>query len=201
MGPRTVASEFAAVDVDVDQHANGPRLRIEDLKTGRVGYLDPLELETLAWLPEGALHPLLDPSALRWREESTVVRIDELVRQLYAALRAGDAEGVEALLTDDFEAELAEAMPLGLGGRPRGAREMREHWWAIGRAFQVHVEPSDWIPCAGGRLLVIGNYVGTARSSGNAFEAAFAHLWGAREGLLASVRQLTDTAAWAAALE
>ena len=31
--------------------------------------LDALELETLAWLPEGALHPLLDPSLHRWREE------------------------------------------------------------------------------------------------------------------------------------
>ena len=63
-----LTSEFASVQVSLDDDGNGPRLRIEDLKTGQVGFLDPLELETLAWLPEGALHKVLDPSHLRWRE-------------------------------------------------------------------------------------------------------------------------------------
>jgi len=63
-----VESEFASVSLAIDCDANGPRLRIEDLRTGHVGYLDALELETLAWLPEGGLHPLLDPSLHRWRE-------------------------------------------------------------------------------------------------------------------------------------
>jgi hypothetical protein len=62
-----LVNEFAAVSVERDDAGNGPRLRIEDLKTGRVGFLDPLELETLAWLPEGALHRFLDPSFHRWR--------------------------------------------------------------------------------------------------------------------------------------
>ena len=65
-----VSSEFATVALSIDHDANGPRLRIEDLKTGHVGFLDALELETLAWLPEGGLHKLLDPSLLRWREPS-----------------------------------------------------------------------------------------------------------------------------------
>jgi hypothetical protein len=64
-----VSSEFASVALSINHDGNGPRLQITDLRTGRVGYLDALELETLAWLPEGALHSLLDPSHLRWREE------------------------------------------------------------------------------------------------------------------------------------
>jgi hypothetical protein len=63
-----VSSEFADVLVSVDTEGNDPRLRVEDMKTGRVGFLDALELETLAWLPEGGLHKLLDPSFLRWRD-------------------------------------------------------------------------------------------------------------------------------------
>jgi hypothetical protein len=63
-----VSSEFASVALSIDYDGNDPRLRIEDLKTGQVGFLDALELETLAWLPEGGLHKLLDPSFLRWRE-------------------------------------------------------------------------------------------------------------------------------------
>jgi hypothetical protein len=63
-----VTSEFASVALTINHEGNGPRLQIEDLKTGHIGFLDALELETLAWLPEGALHKLLDPSFLRWRE-------------------------------------------------------------------------------------------------------------------------------------
>ena len=64
-----VSSEFASVALSLNNDGNGPRLQIEDLRTGHVGFLDALELETLAWLPEGGLHKLLDPSLLRWRDQ------------------------------------------------------------------------------------------------------------------------------------
>jgi hypothetical protein len=64
-----ISSEFASVALSLNHDGNGPRLQIEDLRTGHVGFLDALELETLAWLPEGGLHKLLDPSLLRWREQ------------------------------------------------------------------------------------------------------------------------------------
>jgi hypothetical protein len=63
-----VDREFAEVKVVVDTNANGPRLRLEDRRTGRVRFLDALELETIIWLPDGHLTQLLDPSADRWRD-------------------------------------------------------------------------------------------------------------------------------------
>jgi hypothetical protein len=63
-----VQSEFADVTALVDPIANGPRLRLEDRRTGRVRFLDALELETIIWLPDGHLTQLLDPSADRWRD-------------------------------------------------------------------------------------------------------------------------------------
>lgn len=68
--PDIVGNEFAEVAVEVDGDANSPRLRLEDRKTGRVRFLDALELEALVWLPEGHLQELLDPSADRWREDT-----------------------------------------------------------------------------------------------------------------------------------
>lgn len=68
IGP-LVESEFAQVSVNIDTQGNSPRLRLEDIRTGRVRYLDALELETIVWLPEGKLAQLLDPSADRWRGE------------------------------------------------------------------------------------------------------------------------------------
>jgi hypothetical protein len=68
--PDIVGNEFAEVSVQIDEEANSRRLRLEDLRTGKVRYLDALELETLVWLPEGHLGKLLDPSADRWREDN-----------------------------------------------------------------------------------------------------------------------------------
>lgn len=69
VGP-VVGSEFAEVSVDVDTEGNSARLRLTDLRTGRVRFLDALELETIIWLADGHLTELLDPSADRWRDRS-----------------------------------------------------------------------------------------------------------------------------------
>lgn len=66
VGP-VVESEFASISVNLDLDGNAVRLRLEDLRTGQVRYLDALELETVIWLDEGHLTTLLDPSADRWR--------------------------------------------------------------------------------------------------------------------------------------
>ena len=63
-----VDREFADVSVEVDTTANEPRPRLDDRRPGRVSFLDALELETIAWLPDGYLTQLLDPSADRWRD-------------------------------------------------------------------------------------------------------------------------------------
>jgi hypothetical protein len=68
IGP-LVENEFAQVSVNIDNEGNSPRLRLEDLRTGRVRFLDALELETIVWLPEGKMTQLLDPSSDRWRGE------------------------------------------------------------------------------------------------------------------------------------
>jgi hypothetical protein len=44
-------NEFALVELEADHSANGVRLKIRSVRTGRVAYLDPLQLEVLTWLP------------------------------------------------------------------------------------------------------------------------------------------------------
>lgn len=126
---------------------------------------------------------------------------EELVRQLYPALAAGDAGTLQAVLAPDFRAELPDGFPLGIGGHRDGAEAMiRDTWWAIGKAYSVKVEPDEWIDLGDGRLLVTGRYRGRARESGREFDAVFMHLWSASDGRVRSLRHCTDTAAWAAAL-
>jgi len=128
--------------------------------------------------------------------------ITELVAALYPALAKGDREAVRPLVAPDFVGTLTEGLPLGIGGVHRGRDEMmRNGWWAIGRAFDVRAEPSLWMSCPDGRLLVVGRYVGSARESGTPIDAAFVHLWSAEAGQLTSVWQLTDSALFVRALE
>ena len=69
-----VGNEFAEVAVAVDRTGHSPRLRLEDLRTGRVRILDALELEAIVWLAEGHLTQLLDPAADRWRDDEDAER-------------------------------------------------------------------------------------------------------------------------------
>jgi hypothetical protein len=69
VGP-VISSEFAQISVSFDTAGNSPRLRLEDLRTGRVRYLDALELETIIWMTDEQLTALIDPSAGRWRGDT-----------------------------------------------------------------------------------------------------------------------------------
>ena len=54
-----LAGEFARVVIEPNYDANGPRLRISDLESGRTRYLDPLELATLTMMTHRDLDPFL----------------------------------------------------------------------------------------------------------------------------------------------
>jgi 2-(1,2-epoxy-1,2-dihydrophenyl)acetyl-CoA isomerase len=127
--------------------------------------------------------------------------IVELVHAVYRALAAGDRDALARLLHPDFEGTLTESLPFGIGGVHRGADAMiRDAWWAIGREFGLRAKPTQCIECTDGRLLVLGRYTGRAGSTDIPLDAVFAHLWTGREGRLAAVWQLTDSAAWWQAL-
>ena len=127
--------------------------------------------------------------------------ITELVAALYPALAKGDKEAVRRLVAPEFEGTLTEGLPLGGGGHQGRDDMMRNGWWAIGRGFDIRAEPSLWMCCPDGRLLVVGHYVGCGRESGTPIDAAFVHLWSAEAGQLTAVWQLTDSALFVQALE
>lgn len=125
------------------------------------------------------------------------------VRSLYRALAAGDRETLGKLLHPGFVGHATEGLPLGVGGEHIGPDAMRrELWWELGRHFQVAAHPAEFHALDDGRLLVVGDYRGQARRSGKNLDAAFHHTIGfADDGRIASLDQLTDSAAWADALD
>lgn len=126
----------------------------------------------------------------------------ELARSLYQALAAGDADAVGALLDPLFTGVAAAGMPLGLGGTYEGPEAMiHEFWWRIGAAYRVTAEPESFDNLSADRLQVAGTYRGTCRRTGRALEASFIHVLTFTGARISHLRQLTDTAAWWAALE
>jgi 2-(1,2-epoxy-1,2-dihydrophenyl)acetyl-CoA isomerase len=124
-------------------------------------------------------------------------------QQLYQALATGDRSALDRLLHPEFIGHAAEGMPLGMGGTHVGPDAMRDNlWWRIGEHFKARAEAADFHHLEDGRLLVAGTYRGQARRSRNPLQAAFFHLIGFdADGRIVSLRQLTDTAAWHAALD
>jgi len=54
-------NEYASVKVTVDTQGKGTRLRVEDVSSGSVIYLDPIELQALAWATKEDLSTFTRP--------------------------------------------------------------------------------------------------------------------------------------------
>ena len=123
-------------------------------------------------------------------------------QQLYRALAAGDREALSTLLHPDFVGQVTDGLPLDMGGRHDGPEAMRRDvWWTIGRHYKVEIQPEEFRALDDGRLFVAGHYRGEGRISGRRLDAAFIHLIAfAADQRIASLQQLTDSAAWAQAL-
>jgi 2-(1,2-epoxy-1,2-dihydrophenyl)acetyl-CoA isomerase len=123
-------------------------------------------------------------------------------QQLYQALAAGDRKALSTLLRPEFVGQATDGLPLGMGGRHDGSEAMqRDLWWTIGRHYKVEAQPEEFRILDDGRLFVAGHYRGEGRKSGRPLDAAFIHLIAfADDGRIASLHQLTDSAAWVGAL-
>lgn len=60
--PLRLSNEYAAVQVELDYEAAGPRLRITDLHSNVFMCLDPLELAALAWARHADLSEIVSPA-------------------------------------------------------------------------------------------------------------------------------------------
>lgn len=124
-----------------------------------------------------------------------------LLEGLYDALATGDRDRITAALTEDFVGRLTPGLPFGIGGEHVGAEAMiRDGWFAIGAHWRVRAEPASYQLLEDGRLQVQGTYRGKGREGGSPFEAWFLHQWELRGGRIAGLTQLTDSAAFVAAL-
>lgn len=125
----------------------------------------------------------------------------EAAQRLYDALRAQDPGAVLSALTPRFRGIVCDGMPDELGGTYDGRETMlRECWARVFAVLDLRPMPAEYLPISADRMIVLGRYEGTARSTGRPLSAAFAHILRFADGRVSELAQITDTARWHEAL-
>jgi ketosteroid isomerase-like protein len=119
-------------------------------------------------------------------------------RRLYEAFAARDVEALRDALAEDFVGAVSDGMPLGVGGEHTGREAMiRGVWSKVFAAYEMDVDAERFYPSGEDHVVAVGHYRGTARATGQPMEATFAHVLTIRDGRIARLHQITDTARWA----
>lgn len=125
----------------------------------------------------------------------------QTAQQLYHAFAAHDGTALLAILTPGFRGIVSEGMPEETGGVYEGAETMLRQ--CLARVFalaDVRPVPEEYLPVGDDRMVVLGRYEGSARTTGRRLSAAFAHVLRFADGRVSELVQITDTARWHAAL-
>ncbi len=119
------------------------------------------------------------------------------VDRLYDGLAGSDIAGILSALHPDFVGTVSAGMPCGVGGVHHGPEAMlRDCWGTVFGEYAIAPRADEVLACADGSVLVRGRYVGTVRDTGRKIDAVFTHVLTLRDGLVAALDQVTDTASW-----
>lgn len=117
----------------------------------------------------------------------------DVIRGMYAAFARGDVGSVLASLGSQIVWIEAEGFPsAGTYTTPDAVLQkvflrLGAEWDAFGAV------PKEYV-CDGQTVVAIGDYSGTCKATGKAFQAPFAHVWKLRGGAVIGFQQFTDTA-------
>src|SRR5215510_12112692 len=119
-----------------------------------------------------------------------------VVRRLYEA--RGNPEIIRQVLAPDVRWEVVEGFPSGdVFLRLKGGRDFLTRLFSDFEDWQT--EPSEFFE-TGDYVSALGAYSAMAKATGKTFKARFAHLWTIRNGVIARLQQVADTAQLARAL-
>jgi ketosteroid isomerase-like protein len=122
---------------------------------------------------------------------------EAVVRRLYEDFARGDVDAVLAAL--DPEVEWATPALPWSRGLYRGVEGVGEYLASFAAHLDApRVQPEELVAC-GERVIGLGRERGRARATGREFAARFAHDFTVRDGRIARMRGLVDTAAIQAA--
>lgn len=121
----------------------------------------------------------------------------DAIDQFYEAMHGGDAVALRETLADDFVGRVSDGLPGGFGGTHVGPDRMLEECWVpVHLTFRVLPHPEERLTTIDGRVVVTGEYRGTAPGTSESFAAAFVHVFTLADCRILELRQVTDTRRW-----
>ena len=119
----------------------------------------------------------------------------DVVRQHYAAIKAGDMEADSKLIAEGVDWRLADGY--GLAGTYVGTAAVGVIFPALQKELDSYTNVAEQlIQVNDETVLSTGTYSGVGRETGETMRAEFAHLWTVQNGKIVALRQFTNTAEW-----
>lgn len=125
----------------------------------------------------------------------------EVVRGGYEAFGRGDIEGLISRLSDDVTWMTPGPGDLPTAGNRRGPDQVRDFFRIISELFEFETfEPHTFL-VQGDRVVVLGDDEVRLKSSGEALQESWAHVFTLKDGKIVEFREYLDTAALVAAMK
>lgn len=128
---------------------------------------------------------------------SAALRGAEVVRELYAAFSARDAEKVLSLVDESIAVSQTESLPWG--GSYEGKDGLRAFFGKLLGTIDSQVEAEEMFE-AGDQVVVIGRTRGTVNASQAPFDVRIVHVWTVHAGKATRFEAYIDTPEMLAAL-
>jgi ketosteroid isomerase-like protein len=123
----------------------------------------------------------------------------DLVMGIYDAFRRGDIPGILNRLDAQADLQFEGTPAIPWAGHWQGRDGWLKFFQAIGEALDGVVVTIEPFAAQGDRVVAAGRYQARVKQTGKRIDSPLVHLWTIRNGLVAECRELTNTAAEAAA--
>ena len=125
----------------------------------------------------------------------------DLVRRGYEAFGRGDLDALLGLFDENIEWNTPGPPELPTAGHRRGRQEIARFFQTLNDVFQIdQFTPRQFI-AQDDRVVVTGDEVARARSTGKVVNVEWAHVFEIRNGLVVTFNEYFDTSAAVAALQ
>ncbi len=126
----------------------------------------------------------------------------KLVQGLYEAFARGDLPAILEAMDPDIVWNVPQAPGYPLGGIRRGPQSIAsEFFGVIPTYYQELAATADHIVDDGDQVIVLGEYRGSGKASGTAFQVPVITVYGFRDGKWIRFQEYADTGTIAAALK
>jgi uncharacterized protein len=124
----------------------------------------------------------------------------DTLREGYEAFGRGDLEGATANFADDIRWENPEASQIPNPGVTEGKDAVKQLFTDLGNYWESFAITPDEFHESGDTVIVLSHSESTGKDTGKQVKLPWVHIWRFRDGKVAQVQALTDTALAADAL-